>query len=152
MSGICGVVDGRGRTPDRALLKQANDLIAHRGPDDEGFYVDGPVALAMRRLAIIDLNTGHQPLSYAEDSLWIVFNGEIYNYQSLREELLARGHRLKNKSDTEAIIDQYKEIGAACVSKLRGMFAIAIFDKKILRLGGARGRGGGGPRGDAGRP
>jgi asparagine synthase (glutamine-hydrolysing) len=134
MCGICGVVDGRGRTPDRALLKKANDLIAHRGPDDEGFYVDGSVALAMRRLAIIDLNTGHQPLSYADESLWIVFNGEIYNYQSLREELLARGHRLKTKSDTEAILALYSEMGPACVTKLRGMFAFAIWDKNKRRL------------------
>ncbi|HXS99151.1 MAG TPA: asparagine synthase (glutamine-hydrolyzing) [Elusimicrobiota bacterium] len=140
MCGICGVVEGRGRAPDRARLKNANDLIAHRGPDDEGFYIDGPVALAMRRLAIIDLNTGHQPLSYADDSLWIVFNGEIYNYQSLREELLSRGHRLKTQSDTEAILALYQEMGAACVSKLRGMFAFAIWDKKKQRLFIARDR------------
>ncbi len=140
MCGICGGVDGRGQTPDRALLKKANDLIAHRGPDDEGFYVDGPAALAMRRLAIIDLNTGHQPISYADESLWIVFNGEIYNYQSLREELLARGHRLKTKTDTEAILALYQEMGAACVTKLRGMFAFAIWDKSKRRLFVARDR------------
>ena len=140
MCGICGIVDGRGRTPDRALLKKANDLIAHRGPDDEGFFVEGPVALAMRRLAIIDLNTGHQPLSYDEGNLWIVFNGEIYNYQSLREELLARGHRLKTKSDTEAILALYQEMGPACVAKLRGMFAFAIWDKNKRRLFIARDR------------
>ena len=140
MCGICGVVDGANRAPDRALLKKANDLIAHRGPDDEGSYVDGPVALAMRRLAIIDLNTGHQPLSYADESLWIVFNGEIYNYQSLRAELIARGHRLKTKSDTEAILALYQEMGAACVTKLRGMFAFAIWDKTKRRLFVARDR------------
>ena len=85
MCGICGVVRGGGRPADPAALKRANDLISHRGPDDEGFFFDGPAGLAMRRLAIIDLNTGHQPLSYAEESLWIVFNGEIYNYQALRD-------------------------------------------------------------------
>ena len=140
MLGTRRIVTGTGRTPDPARLKKANDLIAHRGPDDEGFYIDGPVALAMRRLAIIDLNTGHQPLSYADESLWIVFNGEIYNYQSLREELLARGHRLKTKSDTEAILALYQEMGAACVTKLRGMFAFAIWDKKKQRLFIARDR------------
>ncbi|HEX4048654.1 MAG TPA: asparagine synthase (glutamine-hydrolyzing), partial [Elusimicrobiota bacterium] len=152
MCGICGIVDGAGRTPDRSLLKKANDLIAHRGPDDEGFYADGPVALAMRRLAIIDLNTGHQPLSYADETLWIVFNGEIYNYQALREELLARGHRLKTKTDTEAILALYQELGAACVTKLRGMFAFAIWDKKHSRLFIARDRIGKKPLNYAERP
>ena len=97
MCGICGVIYADGRTPDRARLKEANDLIRHRGPDDEGFFVDGPVGLAMRRLSIIDLSTGHQPLSYAEETLWVVFNGEIYNYLELRAELEARGHRFKTK-------------------------------------------------------
>ncbi|MDE2143659.1 MAG: asparagine synthase (glutamine-hydrolyzing) [Elusimicrobia bacterium] len=140
MCGICGVVSGQGRTPDRAVLKKANDLIAHRGPDDEGYLVDGPAGLAMRRLAIIDLNTGHQPLSYDDGNLWIVFNGEIYNYQSLRAELLSRGHNLKTKSDTEAILALYREMGPACVTKLRGMFAFAIWDKRKKRLFIARDR------------
>ena len=140
MCGICGVVYGTDRTPSRELLKGANDLIAHRGPDDEGYFIDGPAGLAMRRLAIIDLNTGHQPLSYADENLWIVFNGEIYNYQSLRAELLSRGRPLKTKSDTEAILALYEEMGAACVSKLRGMFAFAIWDKKKRRLFVARDR------------
>ena len=140
MCGICGVAMGGGRTPDPTALKRANDLIAHRGPDDEGYFIDGPAGLAMRRLAIIDLNTGHQPLSYADGDLWIAFNGEIYNYQSLREELLARGHRLKTKTDTEAILALYQEMGAACVTKLRGMFAFAVWDKKKRRLFVARDR------------
>src|SRR3989338_10084416 len=140
MCGICGVVYKGGASPDRGLLKTANDYIAHRGPDDEGYYVDGPVGLAMRRLAIIDLNTGHQPISCADQSLWIVFNGEIYNYQQLRQELEARGHRFKTKTDTEAILALYQEMGPACVTKLRGMFAIAIWDKKKQRLFLARDR------------
>ena len=77
MCGICGVVYGDGRAPDKGVLKRANDAIAHRGPDDEGYHVDAPAGLAMRRLAIIDLNTGHQPISYADESLWVVLNGEI---------------------------------------------------------------------------
>ncbi|MFI5347936.1 MAG: asparagine synthase (glutamine-hydrolyzing) [Elusimicrobiota bacterium] len=140
MCGICGIVDGGGRAPDRALVKKANALIAHRGPDDEGYYGDGPVALAMRRLSIIDLDTGHQPISFACESLWIVCNGEIYNHQSLREELLARGHRFKTKTDAEAILALYQELGAGCVKKLRGMFAFAIWDKKNRRLFAARDR------------
>ena len=83
MCGICGVVYGDGRLPIRSF-KRANDLIAHRGPDDEGYHVDAPVGLAMRRLSIIDLNTGHQPISYANEALWIVLNGEIYNFKELR--------------------------------------------------------------------
>lgn len=140
MCGICGVVYGDGRLASRETLKRANDLIAHRGPDDEGFFLDGPAGLAMRRLAIIDLNTGHQPISYDDDSLWIVFNGEIYNYQQLRAELEASGHRFKTKSDTEAILALYRDLGPKCVTKLRGMFAFAIWDKKKRRLFIARDR------------
>ncbi len=140
MCGICGAVYGGGRDADRAALKKASDLIAHRGPDDEGFFTDGPVGLAMRRLSIIDLSTGHQPLSYDDDNLWIVFNGEIYNYQMLRDELIASGHHFKTKSDTEVILALYRDLGAACVKKLRGMFALAIWDKKKRRLFIARDR------------
>ncbi|MBI5630339.1 MAG: asparagine synthase (glutamine-hydrolyzing) [Elusimicrobia bacterium] len=140
MCGICGIVYSDSRSPDPGLLKTANDLLAHRGPDDEGFYVDGPAGLAMRRLAIIDLNTGHQPLSYAEGDFWIVFNGEIYNYQELRRELEARGRRFKTKTDTEAILALYQELGPACLGKLRGMFALAIWDKRRKRLFLARDR------------
>lgn len=140
MCGICGVVEGSGRAVDRARLKGANDLIAHRGPDDEGYYVDGPVGLAMRRLAIIDLNTGHQPISYGGGRYWIVFNGEIYNYQELRKGLLERGHALKTKSDTEAVLALYQEKGARCVEDLRGMFAFAVWDKAEKTLFIARDR------------
>ncbi len=152
MCGICGVVYGDERNAARETLKRANDLIAHRGPDDEGFFTDGPVGLAMRRLAIIDLNTGHQPLSYDDENLWIVFNGEIYNYRLLRAELLERGLRLKTQSDTEVILALYREMGQACVSKLRGMFAFAIWDKKKRRLFIARDRLGKKPLVYAARP
>jgi asparagine synthase (glutamine-hydrolysing) len=134
MCGICGVHFREGTGVDRGRLKEANDLLAHRGPDDEGFFAEGPVGLAMRRLAIIDLNTGHQPISYDGDNLTIVFNGEIYNFQALREELLARGHKFKTKSDTEVILALYKDLGPACVKKLRGMFAFAIWDRPRKRL------------------
>lgn len=112
------------------------DSIAHRGPDGEGIYAAGQVALGHRRLAIIDLNSGQQPLSNEDDSVWIVFNGEIYNYLSLRGELLGRGHSFKTKSDTEVIIHLYEEFGPACVERLRGMFAFAIWDarKSLLLL------------------
>lgn len=140
MCGICGVVYGDGRTPDKGLLKRANDEIAHRGPDDEGYHVDGPAGLAMRRLAIIDLNTGHQPLSYDDERLWVTLNGEIYNYLELRKELEAKGHRFATKSDTEVILALYKDLGAACVQKLRGMFAFAVWDRKDKSLFIARDR------------
>ena len=140
MCGICGAVYGDGRTPDQAFFKKANDLIAHRGPDDEGYHLAGPVGLAMRRLAIIDLSTGHQPLSYAEGALWIVLNGEIYNYLELRAELEGRGHRFKTKSDTEVVLALYQEMGPRCVQKLRGMFAFAVWDKNKRRLFIARDR------------
>src|SRR3954469_21378011 len=102
MCGICGklMFDREARVPE-ALLKSMADAIRHRGPDDEGFYASGPVGLGFRRLSIIDLNTGHQPLSNEDDTVWIVFNGEIYNYVELRQELLGKGHVFKTKTDTE---------------------------------------------------
>jgi asparagine synthase (glutamine-hydrolysing) len=140
MCGICGVAFSDGRAVSRDRLKSANDLIAHRGPDDEGYHVGAGVGLAMRRLAIIDLNTGHQPISYAGGKTHIVFNGEIYNYQELRKELDARGHKFKTQTDTEAILALYEEMGPRCVEKLRGMFAFAIWDERKDRLVLARDR------------
>jgi len=140
MCGICGVVSRDGSTPDPRRLKAAADLIAHRGPDDEGFYADGPVGLGMRRLSIIDVAGGHQPISYAGGTLTIVFNGEIYNFIELRAELEARGHRFKTRTDTEVILALYREHGTACVKKLRGMFAFALWDKPRGRLLIARDR------------
>lgn len=104
------------------------DTIRHRGPDDEGFYVSGQIGLGFRRLSIIDLSGGHQPLSNEDGKVWIVFNGEIYNYQELRQELVAKGHFFKTKSDTEVIVHLYEEYGVDCVLKLRGMFAFAIWN------------------------
>lgn len=116
------------------------DTIAHRGPDDDGYYVSGQIGLGFRRLSIIDLNTGHQPLSNEDDTVWIVFNGEIYNYLELREFLQTKGHRFKTHTDTEVIIHLYEEFGEACVDKLRGMFAFAIWDTRQESLFLARDR------------
>lgn len=116
------------------------DAIAHRGPDDEGFYMSGPLGLGFRRLSIIDLATGHQPLSNEDGTVWIVFNGEIYNYQELRSALQGKGHIFKTQTDTEVIVHLYEEFGEGCVEKLRGMFAFAIWDEKGQTLFVARDR------------
>ena len=140
MCGICGIVNKDGTSPDRGLLKRANDLFTHRGPDDEGFYVDQSVGLAMRRLAIIDLNTGHQPISTPDGRYTVVLNGEIYNFLELRGELREQGYEFRTKTDTEVLLALYQRIGPACVSRLRGMFAFAIWDKRDERLFLARDR------------
>ncbi|MDD2805784.1 MAG: asparagine synthase (glutamine-hydrolyzing) [Elusimicrobiales bacterium] len=141
MCGICGIYNYASGLPvERKDLKAMNDLIVHRGPDDEGYYEDREAGLAMRRLSIIDLSTGHQPISNEDGSAWIVFNGEIYNYLELREGLLARGHKFKTKSDTEVILHLYEEKGADFPKELRGMFAVAIWDRRRKRLVLARDR------------
>ncbi len=140
MCGICGIYYPDGRSVDLKRLKAANDLIIHRGPDDEGFHAEDGLGLAMRRLSVIDLNTGHQPLSYADNSLWIVFNGEIYNFQELKKELEAEGFKFKTHSDTEVILALYQKMGDQCLSRLRGMFAFALWDKSKKRLLLARDR------------
>jgi asparagine synthase (glutamine-hydrolysing) len=139
--GICGklALDREARVSPE-LLKSMADTIYHRGPDDEGFYLSGPVGLGFRRLSIIDLNTGHQPISNEDGTVWIVFNGEIYNYQELREFLLSKGHKFSSKTDTEVIVHLYEEFGEACVEKLRGMFGFAIWDERQKSLFLARDR------------
>lgn len=141
MCGICGKLefDPQAKVSPR-LLKGMADAIVHRGPDDEGFYVKGQIGLGFRRLSIIDLSGGHQPLANEDDSIWIIFNGEIYNYQELRTELLAKGHTFRTKSDTEVIVHLYEEYGQDCVQKLRGMFAFAIWDSSEKSLFLARDR------------
>jgi asparagine synthase (glutamine-hydrolysing) len=137
MCGICGKVNfDRGAKVSPALVKSMADTISHRGPDDEGHYISGAVGLGFRRLSIIDLGTGHQPLSNEDDSVWVVFNGEIYNYRELRADLKSKGHFFKTQSDTEVIVHLYEEYGESCVEKLRGMFAFAIWDdrEKVLML------------------
>jgi asparagine synthase (glutamine-hydrolysing) len=124
----------------RDLIARMLGVVEHRGPDDEGHYVEAGVAMGMRRLAIIDLATGRQPISNEDGSIWIVFNGEIYNYRELRELLLARGHKLRTRTDTETIAHLYEDEGERCVERLRGMFAFAVWDRRERRLFLARDR------------
>ena len=140
MCGITGIVRRDGAQIDRELLARMNDAIRHRGPDDDGFFIDEGVGLAMRRLAIIDLKSGHQPIHNADKTAWIVFNGEIYNYRELRKQLEALGHQFYTDSDTEAIVHAYDEYGTDCPKHLRGMFAFAIWDKRDQSLFLARDR------------
>lgn len=141
MCGICGKLNfDRESRVSPTLLKAMADSIQHRGPDDEGFYFSGQVGLGFRRLSIIDLAGGHQPLSNEDESVWIVFNGEIYNYKELRQFLVAKGHRFRTQSDTEVIVHLYEEFGESCVEKLRGMFAFAIWDDRRKSLFLARDR------------
>ncbi|MGB9178293.1 MAG: hypothetical protein WCB68_03520, partial [Pyrinomonadaceae bacterium] len=141
MCGIVGIVrSGDDPAVDRALLRQMCEAIRHRGPDEDGFYFNGGVGLAMRRLSIIDLAGGQQPIHNADRSAWIVFNGEIYNYKELREQLEKLGHRFYTNSDTEAIIHAYDQYGTDCPKHLCGMFAFAIWDERRQQLFLARDR------------
>ncbi len=140
MCGIIGFVNNAARAADREVLGAMNAAIVHRGPDDDGFYLNENVGLAMRRLAIIDLASGKQPMHNEDRTKWIVFNGEIYNYRELREDLEQRGHRFYTHSDTEAIVHLYDEYGVDCLQHLRGMFAIAIWDETEKTLFLARDR------------
>ncbi len=142
MCGIAGKVYLDGQTPvDPALIQRMTDVIAHRGPDGEGKYASGPVGLGHRRLSIIDLRpTGAQPMCNEDKTVWIVFNGEIYNYPELRTELIYKGHKFVSTSDTEVIVHLYEEYGQECVKRLRGMFAFGIWDEKKRELFLARDR------------
>src|SRR5437870_4599085 len=130
MCGICGKVyyDHQERVSADLVQKMTN-VIAHRGPDGEGKYVSGPVGLGHRRLAIIDLNTGAQPMCNEDRTIWVVFNGEIYNFQELRRELIQKGHSFSSTTDTEVILHSYEEHGVDCLSQLQGMFAFALWDE-----------------------
>jgi asparagine synthase (glutamine-hydrolysing) len=128
--GIAGIVGKRGEVVEAADVHRMCQTIVHRGPDDEGIYAQGPVGLGMRRLSIIDLAGGKQPIHNEDRTVWVVFNGEIYNFPELRRELEGRGHQFYTHSDTEVIVHLYEEMGADCVKKLRGMFAIALYDTK----------------------
>src|SRR6266566_4991037 len=134
MCGIAGIVNKDGAPVDRELLTRMNESIRHRGPDDDGFYFSDGVGLAMRRLAIIDLAHGQQPIHNQDRTAWIVFNGEIYNYRELREQLEKLGHKLYTSSDTEAIVHAYNQWGTDCPKYLRGMFAFAIWDESTKSL------------------
>ncbi len=139
MCGIAGQFNFERREPvDRETIVRMARSIAHRGPDDEGFFIAGPVGLGFRRLSIIDLAGGHQPMSDAEETVWIIFNGEIYNYRELRAELQNKGHQFRTNSDTEVIIHGYKEWGTDAFNRLNGMFGLAIWDVTKKRLVVAR--------------
>lgn len=146
MCGITGFIDlwnmseGRGAEACAATLDAMCRVIRHRGPDDQGVMLKPGAALGMRRLSIIDLAGGHQPISNEDDAVTIVFNGEIYNYRKLQKELQARGHQFRTNSDTETIVHAYEEFGASCVAHLRGMFAFAIWDDREKKVFIARDR------------
>jgi asparagine synthase (glutamine-hydrolysing) len=141
MCGICGKYNYLTQAPvTEGLIKRMCQVLRHRGPDEEGIYLKGDVGLGHRRLSIIDLAGGHQPMSNEDQSCWIVFNGEIYNFQELRRNLQQHGHSFKSHSDTEVILHLYEEYGPDCVRQLRGMFAFAIWDSRHKRLLLARDR------------
>ncbi|MGH9513711.1 MAG: asparagine synthase (glutamine-hydrolyzing) [Terriglobales bacterium] len=141
MCGIAGIVDSRaGARVDQFTIHRMCEAIVHRGPDDEGIFVKDGSGLGMRRLRVIDLAGGDQPIFNEDRTVWVVFNGEIYNFPELRRELENRGHRFSTHSDTEVIVHLYEDMGAECVQKLRGMFAFAVYDDRRRRLLMARDR------------
>jgi len=134
MCGICGIVESDGLNADRSLLGRMSDSIRHRGPDDSGVFVSGVAGLGHARLSIIDIAGGQQPMPNEDKSLWITFNGEIFNYIELREELIQKGHRFATRSDTEVILHLYQEEGEACVERLNGQWAFGIWDARKRKL------------------
>ena len=143
MCGICGIYNAQSGEPvSGQLLERMTGSISHRGPDDSGAYLDGPLGLGFARLSIIDLSGGHQPMTNETGDIWLVFNGEIWNYKELRKELIEKGHQFRTNSDTETIIHAYEEYGVDCVVRLHGMFGFAIWDASRRRLLLARDRAG----------
>src|SRR5215468_4369171 len=140
MCGIVGIVRNDAVAVDQELLNRMSAAIRHRGPDEDGFYFNGPVGLGMRRLSIIDLKSGQQPIHNQDGTTWIVFNGEIYNYLELRQQLEKLGHTFYTNSDTEAIVQAYDQYGTDCPKHLRGMFAFAIWNERSQELFLARDR------------
>ncbi|MGZ6364368.1 MAG: asparagine synthase (glutamine-hydrolyzing) [Ktedonobacteraceae bacterium] len=143
MCGICGIYNAQSGEPvSTELLAHMTNSISHRGPDDSGSYLDGPSGLGFARLSIIDLSGGHQPMSNETGDIWLVFNGEIWNYKDLRKELIEKGHYFRTNSDSETIVHAYEEYGVDCVARLHGMFSFAIWDAPRRRLLLARDRAG----------
>src|SRR5688572_22831150 len=135
MCGIAGLVGASGlHEDDRARVVLMRDVLTHRGPDGAGLHTDTYAALGHRRLSIVDLAGGHQPLSNEDGSIWVTYNGEIYNHADVRPDLEAAGHRYRTRSDTETIVHAYEEWGDDCVTRFRGMFAFAIWDAPKRRL------------------
>jgi len=141
MCGICGIVN-RNTPPLQATLQQMCQTMIHRGPDEDGYFIQAPVGLGMRRLSIIDLTSGSQPIFNETQDIAIIFNGEIYNYNTLRSELVGRGHRFVTEGDTETIVHAYEDDGIAAIARLNGMFALALWDGRHQRLILARDRAG----------
>src|SRR5438552_7904979 len=141
MCGIVGIVKLNPQAAvDEVGLKRMRDVLRHRGPDGEGLWIEGPVGLGMRRLAIVDVTGGHQPMANEDGTVQVVYNGEIYNHADLRRELEARGHRFRTRSDTEAIVHAFEEWGPACVERFNGMFAFAVWNSRTRQLFLARDR------------
>ena len=136
MCGFCGFTGNLVKSEE--ILTGMMNKIIHRGPDSEGKFISDDIAMGFRRLSIIDLDNGSQPMSNETDNIVITFNGEIYNHQELREDLIAKGHVFKNNSDTEVLIHSYEEYGEKMLDNLRGMFAFVIWDSKNKTLFGAR--------------
>src|SRR5438874_13018674 len=127
MCGIAGLLSLGDKPVFEEEVRAMCDAMVHRGPDDEGYYSADRIALGMRRLSIIDLQTGHEPVHNEDKTVWVVLNGEIYNYQEIRKDLLAKGHAFYTATDTEVLVHLYEEYGENCVQYLRGMFAFAIW-------------------------
>src|SRR2546427_1623657 len=139
MCGICGQFNfGRNESVQPDTIRRMTQTMVHRGPDDDGYFISGALGLGFRRLSIIDLAGGHQPMSDAEETVWVILNGEIYNFKELRAELEGRGHLFQTRSDTEVIIHGYKEWGTGVLNRLNGMFGLAIWDVKKRGLVVAR--------------
>src|SRR6185369_4813853 len=135
MCGICGIVNfSRNDSVDGTLIERMTSAQAHRGPDDHGYFFEDNVGLGHRRLSIIDLSGGKQPMFNEDGSIVVVFNGEIYNYADLTGDLVAKGHCFATRSDTETIVHAYEQYGEDCMRDFRGMFAFAIWDRKRRRL------------------
>ncbi len=135
MCGICGNINLKeGPPPSITLIKKMIESLYHRGPDSSGYYRDKIASLGHSRLAIIDLNSGAQPLSNEDETIWITFNGEIFNYLELRDDLISRGHIFKTKSDTETIVHAWEEWGTDCFNRLNGQWALALWDTKTREL------------------
>ena len=140
MCGIAGLVRRESEIVERLAVQRMCQTILHRGPDDEGVYAKDNVGLGIRRLSIIDLSGGHQPIHNEDQTVWLVLNGEIYNFPELRKRLESRGHTFYTHSDTEVIVHLYEDMGAACVRELRGMFGLALYDERKRTLLLARDR------------
>ena len=126
---MCGIIGFNWQ--DEILIRKMNNIIRHRGPDGEGFYVDKKISLGHRRLSIIDVSDkGKQPMCNEDETIWIVFNGEIYNFKEIKKNLIEKGHEFKSKTDTEVIIHAYEEYGTNCINLFNGMWAFCIYDSK----------------------